>query len=760
MFPFYFSGVNSSMLSQNPADSINLSWNMWNARNAANSIMYMTPSFNAAIFDFPEVMTFGNNLLNPALAIQQTLNSFNNGTWMNGVNGGSWFNNMFKSPWADNNTTPGGGTTDAEKAENNLKQKQYDKLKAVLKSYKENSKTLTDEQEAKLETALNKGGKIEEKLDALKAVYKELDFKELRKALLALDENKKALNEMGYNFNDAKYSFKNLEADEGITHDITKIRDEIAEKKYDVLQNYATKSDSNEGILKLISYWNDEYNDADGKDNNDNRSIIRHIATNLPTDNAAKKNAKETVGSLVNALVNKAKDVSARIGDCDKLDKARTELENLSTTTKNRFDKSNLNKLAEKFEEVYARIRIAEAEELSAKIRKDYAFLNDISESDTDFVNTNLVVEDVKADLEAEDVTIPKDLDNINDGDNDGDDTKNVQQQVKKLYDNGDLRDTACNEPEVYYSDKNKKHYMIKDGEFVELKNVSEIKEDGSCVLTDGTSKKLEEVETSKVDPATLKTDGKSGKESKDETVEETLSGQNATGMRGIANENGMTSTGITGYYQKGKHYYKYNEETQEMELLSGVTKVNNDGTVVKNGQTIAVREVESPEVSGKILRQKLAGNTEERDYTIVRKKLNSFSLYDAPEEIVKFLKAYDDERSWLAQYNSRITAQIVTENGINDADKENYIKMIAEKVLLVAEKANIGQDDDIMQDLQEIANGTHEVKFWSSDFCQWNSNKTIAVAKKLDKLIDQVIDKYDELSAEDKAADTDETES
>ena len=760
MFPFYFSGVNSSMLSQNPADSINLSWNMWNARNAANSIMYMTPSFNAAIFDFPEVMTFGNNLLNPALAIQQTLNSFNNGTWMNGVNGGSWFNNMFKSPWADNNTTPGGGTTDAEKAENNLKQKQYDKLKAVLKSYKENSKTLTDEQEAKLETALNKGGKIEEKLDALKAVYKELDSKELRKALLALDENKKTLNEMGYNFNDAKYSFKNLEADEGITHDITKIRDEIAEKKYDVLQNYATKSDSNEGILKLISYWNDEYNDADGKDNNDNRSIIRHIATNLPTDNAAKKNAKETVGSLVNALVNKAKDVSARIGDCDKLDKVRTELENLSTTTKNRFDKSNLNKLAEKFEEVYARIRIAEAEELSAKIRKDYAFLNDISESDTDFVNTNLVVEDVKADLEAEDVTIPKDLDNINDGDNDGDDTKNVQQQVKKLYDNGDLRDTACNEPEVYYSDKNKKHYMIKDGEFVELKNVSEIKEDGSCVLTDGTSKKLEEVETSKVDPATLKTDGKSGKESKDETVEETLSGQNATGMRGIANENGMTSTGITGYYQKGKHYYKYNEETQEMELLSGVTKVNNDGTVVKNGQTIAVREVESPEVSGKILRQKLAGNTEERDYTIVRKKLNSFSLYDDPEEIVKFLKAYDDERSWLAQYNSRITAQIVTENGINDADKENYIKMIAEKVLLVAEKANIGQDDDIMQDLQEIANGTHEVKFWSSDFCQWNSNKTIAVAKKLDKLINQVIDKYDELSAEDKAADTDETES
>ena len=752
MFPFYFSGVNSSMLSQNPADSINLSWNMWNARNAANSIMYMTPSFNAAIFDFPEVMTFGNNLLNPALAIQQTLNSFNNGTWMNVVIGGSWFNNMFKSACSYSDSA-NSGKTDKEKAENKLMQKQYDKLKAVLKSYYENYKDLPDDQASILETALNKGGKIEEKLDALKAVYKELDSKELRKALLALDENKLALDKMGYNFDDTKYSYKN-EDDQKFRKAITPMYAQVAEGIYDTLQAYIPNAESNDGILKLISYWNDEYKGVN------ERSIIRFIAKNFPKDSAKQKNAKETVTAMVTALVNKAKEVSGRIGDCEKLDKAQEELMKQLTATNKDFKAETLKTLANKFEEVYARIRIAEAEELSAKIRKDYAFLNDISESDTDFVNANLVVEDVKADLEAEDVTIPKDLDNINDGDNDGDDTKNVQQQVKKLYDNGDLRDTACNEPEVYYSDKNKKHYMIKDGEFVELKNVSEIKEDGSCVLTDGTSKKLEEVETSKVDPATLKTDGKSGKESKDETVEETLSGQNATGMRGIANENGMTSTGITGYYQKGKHYYKYNEETQEMELLSGVTKVNNDGTVVKNGQTIAVREVESPEVSGKILRQKLAGNTEERDYTIVRKKLNSFSLYDDPEEIVKFLKAYDDERSWLAQYNSRITAQIVTENGINVADKENYIKMIAEKVLLVAEKANIGQDDDIMQDLQEIANGTHEVKFWSSDFWQWNTNKTIAVVKKLDKLINQVIDKYDELSAEDKAADTDETES
>ena len=526
MFPFYFSCINSSMISQDPGNSINLSWNMWNARNSANSIMYMTPSFNAAIFDFPEVMMFGNCLLDPRLAVQQTLNSFNNGNWMNGVNGGNnWLKDLFKNPWGESGSSDS-GKTDAEKAENKLMQKQYDKLKAVLKSYKENSKTLTDEQEAKLETALNKGGKIEEKLDALKAVYKELDSKELRKALLALDENKKTLNEMGYNFNDAKYSFKNLEADEGITHDITTIRDEIAEKKYDVLQNYATKSDSNEGILKLISYWNDEYNDADGKDNNDNRSIIRHIATNLPTDNAAKKNAKETVGSLVNALVNKAKDVSARIDDCDKLDKARTELENLSTTTKNSFDKSNLNKLAEKFEEVYARIRIAEAQELSASIKKDYDFLNGISSEDTDFVNANLVVEDVKADLKAEGVIIPIDIDKFDDGTE-----KTIQEEVKDLVENGDLTEaedgmTSSQKVPNCYQDKNGNYYTIRDNKLVKLEGIKPryVYANGRCVGVDNKKHNISDMKGTEVDPDTLKTEKPSdtANSSKSEAVVQT----------------------------------------------------------------------------------------------------------------------------------------------------------------------------------------------------------------------------------------------
>ncbi len=530
MFPFYFSGINSSMLSADPGNSINLSWNMWNAKNAANSIMFMTPSLNTAFYDFPEVMTFGNSLLDPRLAIQQTLNSFNNGGWMNGMNaGGNWFNNIFKNPW-ENTGDSDTGKTDKEKAENKLMQKQYDKLKAVLKSYYENYKDLPDDQASILETALNKGGKIEEKLDALKAVYKELDSKELRKALLALDENKKALNDMGYNFSDTNYSFKNKEADEGIQRDITKIHDEITSsgdnRKYETLQNYVINADKNEGILKLISYWNDEYKD------DENRSIIRLIANNMPTDSAAKTNAKNTVGDMVIAIVNKAKDVSYRIGNCDKLDNARKELETQLQVTKNSFDKGNLNTLATKFEEVYARIRIAEAEELSAKIKKDYAFLNDISDSDTDFVNAYLVVEDVKADLKAEGVTIPTDIDKFDDGA-----PKTVQEKVKDLVGNGDLRETDCKNPMVYYSEKTKKHYVIRDNKLIELTDVVRVYDNGRCNKADKKPMNISDVQGKEVDPDTLKTEKPSGTTKSSDSKADEKTGEKKTEENKTPNE-------------------------------------------------------------------------------------------------------------------------------------------------------------------------------------------------------------------------------
>ncbi len=679
MFPFYFSGVNSSMLSQNPADSINLSWNMWNARNAANSIMYMTPTFNGALFDFPEVMTFGNSLLDPRLAIQQTMNMFNNGNWMQSPwtgNNSGWFNNMFKSPWAGAADDSSKGKTDAEKAENQVKQKQYDKLKAVLKSYKENATNLSNEQEAKLETALNKGGKLDEKLDALKAVYKELDSKELRKALLAIDENKTALDKMGYNFNDTEFSYKN-KADQTIKNAITKIEAELADRKYDTLQTYVPNAETNDGIMKLISYWNDEHKEEE------ERSIIRYIASNFPDDSAKQKNAKETVTAMTTALVNKAKEVCGRIDNCAYLEDAHEALMEQLKATKNDFKPETLKALANEFENVYARIRIAEAEELNAQLKKDYAFLNDISDKDTDFVTDSLVVDDVKADLEDEGISLSElseTLDEIEDGKGSVENNANaIQNEVNKLIKSKDLRETNCKNPPVYYSDRLKTHYVIRDGKLFKLTGVTYVYGNAVCKKSDGTKVKLSAIKGDEVSPSTLK--------------------------------KSSTTTG---------------------------TK-------------------DSPEEVGRVLRQKLRGDTTTAEYTEIENKINTFRQYDNVEDIVKFIEGYNAEKNKKCMtWNDNLCAQISTEEDLARSKKEEYLRIIANQMLKVMDILGKSKDSEEYKDMEYYAKDAGQkdedgnVKSWRRDgsfwrsWSFWNSKRTGA-AQNMDEIIEDLIEEYRE---------------
>ena len=64
------------------------------------------------------------------LAIQQTMQSFQNGNWMNGINSGNWFNNM---PWNNWNNPWGGGNNSGSTAGN----AENDALKALINKYKE-----------------------------------------------------------------------------------------------------------------------------------------------------------------------------------------------------------------------------------------------------------------------------------------------------------------------------------------------------------------------------------------------------------------------------------------------------------------------------------------------------------------------------------------------------------------------------------------------------------------------------------------------
>ena len=182
---FHYSSLNFDLAMSTPSGSINILWNQLGEKSKANSIMYMTPNFDPSIgYTYPEFGVWGNNLLNPMLAIQQTMQSFQNGNWMNGINSGNWFNNMplnnWNNPWGGGNNS-GSTTGNAE----------YDALKALINKYKEigtKNNTISPALLDKINAALNKSGKPEEKLEALKDLYKSLDKTKLEKALLELPE--------------------------------------------------------------------------------------------------------------------------------------------------------------------------------------------------------------------------------------------------------------------------------------------------------------------------------------------------------------------------------------------------------------------------------------------------------------------------------------------------------------------------------------------------------------------------------------------
>ena len=145
---FHFSTITHDMVSGNPATSLNLLWNQQLEAQKANGSLFLTPNFDPSIgYTYPEFGTWGNNLLNPQLAIQQAIESFQNGSWMNsgcggsgnfnfpGFNNGNIWNN-FQLPWNNSNAGNNSGS-----AADKLKQSQYDKLRKVLVEYQ---KTASD----------------------------------------------------------------------------------------------------------------------------------------------------------------------------------------------------------------------------------------------------------------------------------------------------------------------------------------------------------------------------------------------------------------------------------------------------------------------------------------------------------------------------------------------------------------------------------------------------------------------------------------
>ena len=846
------------MLSPCWGDSFRLNYNLGLSQIASNASLFMTPTFTpSTMLEYPMFGMYGNGLLNPMMAINQTMQSFGGG-WNNGFNFGNFQNMLQTNPWS--NWTNGGGNNSNLSAADQLKQKQYDKLKAILTNYKNASKD--DATNAIIQEALNKSGKIDEKLDALKNACKKLNTSKLEQALLSLDDIKIDLSEAGYNF-----GVNNKKDDTELKQKLNTVEKDLKNKKADSLNATLVTSENESEILRILSYWNDTRN------SNTDKSIIRLIANNIPTKEDEQTLQKTGVSNIAMSLVNYVDTLKAKFDsevNFTEIDKSAKAVKDALTSANKNFTKANLETLANKVDDLYARLRLAEAERIQNNVKTQYGFLNEAIGKN--IIDNDLIIGDVKKDLQAEKINIPGNLDGVPDENNgsvtidddiDGTCTT-AKEKLDKLVEKEYLKDSGIEgvyKSNVSTSNESPKFYMILNDKLVELKDVKSIdKTSKNCTMKDGTTKSLDEAKANaieitaadvqkykntvdrinnlvkdgyikacnnlgnkfpkgiklyrsigkkldknyqyfiikdnelvKINAKSITPDGQvkfengsekhiskltednfSSIENNDilkENEKEEVTGNsdraqetstidtNTTGeMRKLANELDLEPTDVIGYYKKGNNYYKYNTENEKFEALSDVKEISSTGIMTKkDGSKVILREVESPEAAGKTVRQCLRRDTSSSEYDIVEKKINSFSTYEDPEEIIKFIEGYFTEHGndWGINWNSELCAQISSENDLATSKKEHMLRVIAKQVLKVMNKLSISSDSRDYQDMKYYAEkaGLKEGDttnswridggFWRS-WSFWNSERTGA-ANHMDDIIEKIIKEYRE---------------
>lgn len=506
MSGFHFSSVNHAMVSENPGESINLFWNQQMEKNKANAISFFTPNFDATIgFEYPEFGMFGNNLLNPMLAIQQTMQSFQNGSWMNGSNNFGGFGNFgnfgfgsnwgnFQFPWAKQDGQGGSGKT----AEEKLQYAQYDKMKKILNEYK---KVATDSEKAYIEEAMSKSGKIDEKIKALKDVAAKLDSSVIKESLLSLDPYKTQLIKSGY-------KVSNNDADKTLKTNLKLAAADLKAGKVDTLTSSVITNDKEPNILNILSTWNDTHNTTS------DRNIIRLVASNIPSKADEQTNHKKAVEHIAKSLLSYAENIKTGFDadvDFSQLDKSAEEVATAWADASKNFNKDNVNKLAAKVDDLYARLRLIEAEKIRNNIQKDYKFVNDMTGKT--IVDDGLIVKETEKDLKTEGITPPASRDAVPSGNRDERavsdlDDKPVDEQIAGLTQEKSIKETNVKKG-IYisqnYADEKHHLYMKKDDKLVELKDVVSIDKDNNCKMKDGSTKKLADVEKVEVSPSEIK---------------------------------------------------------------------------------------------------------------------------------------------------------------------------------------------------------------------------------------------------------------
>ena len=505
MFPFHYSALNHAVARGTESDSINILGCQLQEKMKADSMVYMAPifDFSSSRIDLLSPFSF-NSPLNVGANINAYLTAYQNGTWQcnqgfggfnfGGIGNGFNFGNMFGSNWGNfgNNNTNGTTTGSSE----------LDALKALITKYKEIGEkncSLSPSLKDKITNTLNKSGSTEEKLTALKDLYKILDKSKLEQAMLQMTEYKEMLTEAGYDFKSS-----NREKDAELKKELNTLEQDIkGEGKQLTL---LTGSENDPSILRKISYWNDTHKDAN------NRSILRLIAENIPSDSSKQTQYKIGVKNLSMSLINKVEDFKASAsGEFTKLDKAKNEVSEALSKAEKDFTKNNITDLAQKFEKLYAMLRILEAEKTRNAIKAKFSFLNNIASDDKDFVTDNLIVAETKADLKKEGISFNEsDIDEIKqdavEDYTDIDDKYDTPEEKVKALMADDTKALAKTDKDGVYkstatnTNEPVKHYVIKDDKLVELKGVKSIDKNGMCTKVDGKQVNLEKAKEDAVE--------------------------------------------------------------------------------------------------------------------------------------------------------------------------------------------------------------------------------------------------------------------
>lgn len=784
-FPFHYSALNSALARSSENDSINIHWNQLQEKIKADSIMYMTPNFTPSIsLEFPQFGQWGNLLLDPNLAIQQTIASFNNGSWMGGSNGFGGFNfgnfggigngfnfgNMFGGNWGNwgnwgnnsNNSSTGSSELDA--------------LKALITKYKEIGEkncSITPSLKDKITNTLNKSGSTEEKLTALKDLYKFLNKPRLEQAMLQLTEYKEMLTEAGYDFKSS-----NREKDAELKKELNTLEQDIkGEGKQLTL---LTGGENDPSILRKISYWNDTHKDAN------NRSILRLIAENIPSDSSKQTQYKIGVKNLSMSLINKVEDFKASTsGEFTKLDKAKNEVSEALSKAQKDFTKNNITDLAKKFETLYAMLRILEAEKTRNAIKTKFSFLNNIASDDTDFVTDNLIVAETKADLNKEGISFNEsDIDEIKqdaveDYTDIDDKCDTPEEKVKALMaddtkalaktsKDGVYRSTASNTIEPL------KYYVIKDDKLVELKGVKSVDRNGICTKVDGKKVSLEQAK----------------KDAVEVTAQDIINYKNTVDMvnKLVVNGTLMKPTfkglpaGVTVYKSKGiplgnkyRQYFvvkdgqlkqidcqycdindgkfvmndgkklSFNQLTNDNFTTVGESdivtedenKTNTNGTTPTGGtpdpdnskndanyKEHIAKNKDRAEKDGKEIKDKLANwYTDDDDWRDASKAIRRIDK----ENVYTVISSYQSTSRWGAD---EIVCQIATEDGRSNSDKKALIIHIRDAVIAYAKEYGAA-DSESLKELE---------KFGMAQIFTGTDTRDKNKAKYLDKLILEVL--------------------